>query len=227
MNDAPISQIFEARSEGLSPAKIAAKFGLRAADVKGIIKENAQEMQRKVRAEFDDAAHDVPGLPRLLDCLVVENWQDEGMTSVILRREGADGHGTVTVILIDAWCLGVKNAMGPEALSSRSHFENIKSELDPDGESLVQISLPLAREIVFGAVAYARSLGFEPHVDFARAAAQLGEHKGKITLEFGRDGRPFFMAGPDDNAELVLSKLKKAVGDEGFKYVVPMRFGMQ
>jgi len=226
MSDAPISQIFEARSEGLSPAKIAAKFGLRAADVKRMIKENAQEMQKKVRAEFDDAAHDVPGLPRLLDCLVIENWQDEGMTSVILRRGVSEDHGTVTVILIDAWCLGVKNAMGPKDMS-RSQFENIKSELDPDGESLVQISLPLAREIVFGAVAYARSLGFEPHVDFARAAVQLGEHKGNISLEFGRNGKPFFMAGPDDNVGLVLSKLKKAVGDEGFKFVAPMGFGMQ
>ena len=221
MNEAPISQIFEARNEGLSPAKIAAKLGLRASDVKRIIKEKAQELQRNARAEFGDAAHDVPGFPRLLDCLVLENWQEAGLTAVLLRRQSSLGYGLVTVILADVWCLGVKNAMGPREMT-RSQFERTIAGVFPDESMAIQVGLPLARGIVFGAIEYARGLGFEPHADFAQAMIQLGELTEPISLTFGYKGKPYFLAGPDDNVGVVLSKLRNAVGPKGFECILPV-----
>lgn len=42
----------------------------------------------------------------------------------------------------------------------------------------------------------ARGLGFEPHADFAKAAGHLGEWDGVCDLEFGRDGMPMYIEGP-------------------------------
>ena len=48
----------------------------------------------------------------------------------------------------------------------------------------------LARHVVFGAVDYARSLGFESHPDFAKGAALLGDWEaGSSDVTFGRDGK--------------------------------------
>ncbi len=221
MHEEHIPSIIEARKAGLSPAGIATKLGLRAADVKRLIKEHGRALHEDARGPFADEKDDVSGLPRLLDCLVLENWQDTGLTAVVLRRQSIVGYGIVTAILVDVWCLGVKNAMGPREMS-RSQFERTLAGLFPDESRAIQVSLPLAREIVFGAIAYARGLGFEPHADFAKAALQLGEHTGPISLAFGHKGKPYFLAGPDDDVGMVLSKLRKAVGTGNFDYLVPL-----
>jgi hypothetical protein len=52
--------------------------------------------------------------------------------------------------------------------------------------------LELARHVVFGAVGYARSLGFEQHPDFAKGTALLGDwEEGSSDVTFGQDGKPY------------------------------------
>jgi hypothetical protein len=77
----------------------------------------------------------------------------------------------------------------------------------------------LARHLVYGAVDYARGLGFETHPDFTPAAELLGSWSGSGRITFGRDGRPFYIQGPHDNAQQVLRTLERTVGAEGFDYL--------
>jgi hypothetical protein len=49
----------------------------------------------------------------------------------------------------------------------------------------LQIPLELSRQIVYGAIGYARELGFEPHPDFRRAAGYLEPWDGHCDLTFG------------------------------------------
>jgi hypothetical protein len=65
---------------------------------------------------------------------------------------------------------------------------------------------------VFSAVEYARGLGFEPHADFAPAAGHLGPWTGPSAITFGRDGKPFYVSGPYDNASKVMKTLQSTVG---------------
>ncbi len=51
----------------------------------------------------------------------------------------------------------------------------------------------LARHVVFGAVDYARGLGFEPHPDFAQCAGHLSEWKGSSDITVGRKGMPMYI----------------------------------
>ena len=38
----------------------------------------------------------------------------------------------------------------------------------------------------------------------------------------GSDGKPFFQAGPYDDVDRILAKLMKAVGPDGFTYLLPI-----
>ncbi len=66
-------------------------------------------------------------------------------------------------------------------------------------EPSVPVPVELAQHVVHGAVAYARSLGFEPPGDFTPAVAYLGTPTGPTPIRFGRDGSPFYISGPYDN----------------------------
>ena len=44
-------------------------------------------------------------------------------------------------------------------------------------------------------------------------------------LEFGKDGKPFFIAGPNDNTarcRSILASLERSCGPKGFHYLLPM-----
>jgi hypothetical protein len=48
-------------------------------------------------------------------------------------------------------------------------------------EPAMQVPLDLGRQGVYGAIGYARELGFEPHADFRRAARYLGAWAGSAS----------------------------------------------
>jgi hypothetical protein len=76
---------------------------------------------------------------------------------------------------------------------------------------------------VFGAVDYARSMGFEPHSDFAKGAVLLGDwEEGSSDVTFGLDGKPFYINGPRDDTFSVMAKLRQTVGDGNFDYLVQL-----
>jgi hypothetical protein len=83
----------------------------------------------------------------------------------------------------------------------------------------VQVPLELGRQIVYGAIGYARELGFEPHVDFGRAAGYLGAWDGECELTFGRDGKPMYISGPNDGGERIIRKLHRGHGEENCDFV--------
>jgi len=81
--------------------------------------------------------------------------------------------------------------------------------------------LDLARHVVFGAVDYARGMGFEPHPDFARGAGLLGDwDEGTSDVTFGWDGKPMYINGPRDDTYGTMAKLRRAVGDGNFDYLI-------
>jgi len=81
------------------------------------------------------------------------------------------------------------------------------------GEPAVQVPLELGRQIVYGAIGYARELGFEPHSDFRRAAGYLGAWDGECELAFGRDGKPMYISGPYDDGERIIRNLHRSLGE--------------
>ncbi len=73
---------------------------------------------------------------------------------------------------------------------------------------------------MWGAVAYARRLGFEPAPDFAPAAAHLGSWRERSDITFGRDDVPLYVQGPYDNPHAALRTLTRPVGAGNFDYLL-------
>ncbi|MDH5290260.1 MAG: DNA-binding response regulator, partial [Acidimicrobiia bacterium] len=94
----------------------------------------------------------------------------------------------------------------------------------PFGAS-VQAPIELARHLVWGAVDYARRLGFEPAPDFAPASGHLGPLTGPSAIGFGRNGKPYYVQGPHDDAEAIMATLSASAGLDQFHYLaeIPIR----
>ncbi|MBV9315099.1 MAG: helix-turn-helix domain-containing protein [Pseudonocardia sp.] len=144
----------------------------------------------------------------------------EGLASILVARRHRYDKVSVCGYLVDVYCLGVKNVLGPKIMDElelrgvrRRYFSAYQS--DP-----LEAPIELAREVVFGAVAYARSLGFEPHPDFAATQAHLGPWSGPSTITFGNQGKPFYISGPNDNPQSIIQTLERTAGSGNYNYLV-------
>jgi hypothetical protein len=224
-------RVTELRRMGRTPKEIARALGLKPAEVMPIIRTIAAQAPRR----------EAP----VAGCWVTEHWSDNlgvtghadwpGMSSPEPEPESGES-GLVGVLvardtgstvlacgfLVDVFCLGVKNTNGPKTIERRKLPDFIGMFFSAwPYRAPVPAPLELARHIVFGAVDYARSLGFEPHPDFAKGAALLGDwEEGSSDVTFGRDGKPFYINGPHDDTYGVMAKLRRAVGDGNFDYLV-------
>jgi hypothetical protein len=227
VDDELIERVRSLRAEGRSPKEIARATGARPAEVTRIVRDmgrNAYAAEAgtvvgtwvsrgwsaglTVPADRPDWSGDDPdaGL--------------DGLVGVLVARRGRPQRLSVCGYLVDTFCLGVKNALGPMVMGDRElpdfrhmFFQSMEPVEAPD---------ELARHLVLGAVDYARSLGFEPHPDLAPAAGHLGEWSGGSALTFGRDGVPTFVQGPDDDPARVIRTLTRTVGADGFRAVTPI-----
>ena len=147
---------------------------------------------------------------------------ESGLVIVVVARERGSSV-RVCEFLVDTWCLGVKNALGPKPVERRKLPSFCADAFRSYPGAPVEVPLVLAQRIVFGAIGYARGLGFEPHADFAKAAGHLGEWDGVCDLEFGRDGMPMYIEGPHDDTWRIMHTLRQNVGDGNFHYLVGLR----
>ena len=80
------------------------------------------------------------------------------------------------------------------------------------GHPPIEVPLELAQHLVFGAVDFARGLGFEPVSDFGPCGDLLGLPIGPCPIRFGRNGRVSYVSGPHDDPARVLATLERSVG---------------
>ncbi|MFG6102139.1 hypothetical protein U2F10_07800 [Leptothoe sp. EHU-05/26/07-4] len=226
-----IQEVLALRDRKVGPKQIARKLGLRPAEVNNII-------QTQLSANPEN--HSQPKRPsKLKECLIDSQGFDrffgsqnirkdrKGLSQIMVTR--ADGtHYLVTTFLIDAWCLGVKDAMGPRKVKTTDYplmRENAYAHTMDD--SYRTISLEQAQSVIYGAVDYAKRLGLDPHEDFERAKHNLGPRMDNLPRhEFGKNGKPYYFAGPYDNPDKIIAKLRESVGEGNFKYTIGMDLGM-
>ena len=141
-----------------------------------------------------------------------------GVAAVLVGLPQGANRVSMCGYVVDTWCLGVKNALGPERLAA-GEFEALRRRyFAPWGSSGIPISIELARHLVLGAVEYAHRLGFAPHRDLRRARGALGAWEGPGAITFGHDGAPDYRSGPYDDPARVLATLDRTVGRGGYRY---------
>ncbi len=224
-----LARVAELRGKGRTPKEIARALGLKPADVAPLIRAVGVASPRRAAP--------------LAGCWVTDHWAgkmsvsghpewpgmsapgaeagESGLVGVLVAR---DTGSTVAAcgFLVDVWCLGVKNTNGPKTMDRRRLPDFVRVFFSAwQARPPVPAPLELARHVVFGAVDYARGLGFEPHPDFARGAALLGDwEEGTSDVTFGRDGKPMYVNGPRDDTYGTMAKLRRTVGDGNFDYLI-------
>jgi hypothetical protein len=218
-------QVRRLRVAGLTPKLIARKLGVPTSRVGPVVAAIAVQHPRS-----DDVAGCwvSPGWSRDLLVAGDRQWPDgdcgrtdaPGMVAVLVARHHRYDKVSVCGYLVDGHCLGVKNAIGPRVMEhqelpafTRTYFA------DFDGDP-VPAPLELAQHLVFGAIEYAKDLGFKPHPDFASAAGHLGAWEGSSDITFGRDGKPFYVQGPYDDPAAVMQTLNRTVGRDNYDYMI-------
>jgi hypothetical protein len=219
------AEVRRLRTAGLTPKRIARQLGLALPVVARLVAGIAAE--HSVSGELMGCWIS-PGWSREL--VVSSNWQwpdgdpgrndATGIVAVLVARHHRYEKVGICGYLVDVHCLGVKNAVGPRIMEPRNVDAFTSDFFAAFDGNPVTAPLDLAQHLVFGAVAYARELGFEPHPDFARAAGHLGDWRGPSAITFGRDGKPFYMQGPYDDAFSIMQTLNRTVGRGNYHYMV-------
>jgi hypothetical protein len=155
-----------------------------------------------------------------LGCWIMNGWKDQGLTPVVVARQQPEDKVVYGVFLVDIFCLGVKDAFWRTDISLK-HFDRDLPRLCSNMPEPCEINL--AHDLIYGSIEYARQYGFEPHPDFGKASLVLDPpemHPQNDKLEFGKDGKPLFIAGPYDNAQAILNQLMRTAGEGNFNYLV-------
>lgn len=154
-------------------------------------------------------------------CVVAERLFADGMGWVVLARALPSGQIGASFFLVDIWCLGVKDAFF--GVMSRQKFDE-RIEASRREQPHVEIDPPVARKLLHDASAYAASFGLAPSEGFTEAEAIFGDiPMATETFSFGKDGKPFFMSGPNDSRtriRRILDTLVKHAGPDGFDYII-------
>ena len=159
----------------------------------------------------------------VLNCWITEA---QGMGTVHISRQLPDGQVAFASFLVDRYCLGVKDVFF-KVLHRLDYETKIVQRRDPEPRR--QVSPADARKLIEGAVQYAGGLGLPPHADYQTAMLLFGDIDAAAStaqFEFGKDGKPFFIAGPHDTPErckqIMAILMKSCGGPDGFHYLMPI-----
>jgi hypothetical protein len=143
---------------------------------------------------------------------------------VLFSRKLPDGSVAAAIFLVDRYCLGVKNVT--VAIRSHADYQSSIVRRMQSNYTLRNLSPATARKFVESAVAYAQDLGFAPHPDYHKAKLLFGDvdaGQASEELEFGKDGKPFFISGPHDDEQRcrqILNTLMRSRGPDQFHYLI-------
>jgi hypothetical protein len=162
----------------------------------------------------------------LVDCLISDSWQkeDPGLVQILLSRQQPDGDICFATYLVDKLCLGLKNTFA-NAGFSRTRYENEVRGRVFHGTVPVECTIELAHQMIYASIDYAAQFGFVPNKDYALSQHLLvprGELKEPYQITFGRNGKPLYIAGPNDNAARIIRQLEKNPGPGNFDYLAPL-----
>jgi hypothetical protein len=234
MNDAGmdgeelLDRVRALRATGRTPKEIARTLGLRPAQVVPLVGDIAAEAHAGASERKLAGCWVSPGWSLGLSVEGHPGWPDVdaadaealGLVSVLVTRQERYGRLRLCGWLVDVYCLGVKDAVGPRVMDERRAADFHSSFFAAYQARPLEAPPELAQHLVFGAVEYARSLGFEPARGFTATTDQLGSWAGPSAISFGRDGKPFFVQGPHDKADAVLQTLERSVGPGNFTFLV-------
>lgn len=155
------------------------------------------------------------------ECLVRPDLEEQGLSPFLISRRQPDGSLVFASFMVDTFCLGVKDAFWNVDVPLRTYERDLRQSVT-SALAAKAISPLLFHQLLYGAVDYAASIGFEPHRDYALASRAL-EPRASIPpnpeLRFGKDGKPLYVSGPGDDVTRVIRTLERRVGSGNFDFI--------
>ena len=145
---------------------------------------------------------------------------DQGMISIMLYKQTTSKVIVMAGFVVDLYCLGIKNAFIKAGTFEQYEY----SSNNPDNSPFNSED---AKKLIEEAVEYAAGLGFKPHKYFKNAFKifdNIDSSKSKMEFTFGKDGKPFFIAGPRDSPQRcreIIETLDRSVGIDGSHFMMP------
>jgi len=146
--------------------------------------------------------------------LVQENTWTDGIGHAIIARRTPQGLLAFGIFLVDVFCMGVKNTLwrvdGPDA------YRHMVDQIEKRGK-LKTVSPEYVSKLVHCAADYAQALDIKPHADFRHVRLLLegiDPSKCPDAMEFGQNGKPYYIAGPNESPYRVRELIERvtAVG---------------
>lgn len=152
----------------------------------------------------------------IVETLVSASVWDSGIGYGIITRRMTSTKLALGNFLIDRYCLGVKNCFWK--ICTDDEHRKICEQIRNSG-ALDAVSPEFLSKLVHCAADYAQSIGFPPHDDFRYVRLLLDGIDPSLcdeTFEFGKDGKPLYIAGPYDTPErarLIAARVQLAGGE--------------
>ncbi|MGZ8217464.1 hypothetical protein [Methylomagnum sp.] len=157
----------------------------------------------------------------IFQCLIPQALFVNGFGTTLIARKINDDEVIVGGFWLDVYCMGVRGAF-LRAMQMHEYNSTINSLHRNENFGLAEPAL--VRALVEQSVEYGQNLGFKPHADYDEARYIFGDIDPKDctdTFTFGKDGKPRFVAGPDDPPQRclrIVERLTEKLGPDGFTY---------
>ncbi len=157
------------------------------------------------------------------ECFVPEELEETGIGSVIFSRKMFNGEIAFCTILLDVFCLGVKNVSF--SIFSISEYKYFLNDIKMN-ETIMPAEPACVRKLVEDCITFSRNIGFEPHKDYKFAKKIFGDVNSENcneTFTFGKNGKPFYISGPFDTKQKIdkiHETLIKNCGEGNFDFLV-------
>ncbi|HEY1453032.1 MAG TPA: hypothetical protein VGF57_06175 [Roseiarcus sp.] len=152
-------------------------------------------------------------------CFVQSTMFTSGFGMIILTRKTGPRRLAMAGFLVDVYCLGVKDVLFRDA--DEATVDALRDAFER-GAPFEAADPCYARKLLHDAVAYARSLGLEPHADYAAVEPLFGDvdaDASEAQFKFGYEGKPLYVPGPSESSAQIrrrLDRLRRHLGDDGF-----------
>ena len=148
-----------------------------------------------------------PSLIPADSCYITKNWQESGMSAVIITRRRTEGVFIVTHIVLDTFCLGVKNCQNYKLNSMQTN------KFIRQAAPLILVEPEYIKILVNEAIRFASQFKFAPHSSYApikKYVDNLPDTENTYHLRLGdKEGNPLYVQGPYDNDEFAFEVIEK------------------
>ena len=150
------------------------------------------------------------------NCYISTGWQDQGLITIVVTRNHANGNFSCGLYLVDMFCLGLK-----ETLSLYNEYDRYLDFIKvlKEEEGIEECSYELVHNIIYGAIAFAEDLGFKPAENFKTTQYILKEDDDRlelINIQFGLSGKPAIFLANEKHPEKIIATLEESVGPDGY-----------